>query len=69
MIKKKSHPDTDMSMIFGHNPLGDFHYYFLKFKKLSLKYGLKKLNIEYMLIQYCIVEKTEKNGSLQHGNI
>lgn len=69
MIKTKSHLDTDPIMIFGHNPLGIFHYYFLTIKKWSLKYGLKELNIEYILMQCCIVEKkNEENGSLQHNN-
>lgn len=56
-------------MIFGHNPLGEFHYYFLKFKKCSFIYGVKK--IEYRVHAYAVLhcKKIEKNGSLQRNNI
>lgn len=59
-------------MIFGHNPFRIFHYYFyltFKKKKSNLKYGPKKLNVEYTLMQYCPEEKNEDNGSLRHNNI
>lgn len=36
---------------------------------MKFKIWSEKMNIEYMLMQCCIVEKNEKNGSLQHNNI